>query len=126
MGQHSTAAFTAMILGLALAGASAGAESKPVELSAPNWIAGKIELVTRLGLDPIADLEVKGNYHWRWRANRPFVVGKYHCPSQTTLDVASSIVVVMAPPGGTCSSPVRAAVTMLKVDEDGSAEPLPR
>jgi hypothetical protein len=108
---------------LVLLGCFSIARSEPVLPSAPDWIGDNLELVARLGFDPVADLETRGNYHWRWRATRTLSVDKYQCPGGTTLDVSRTIVVVMAPPGETCSSSGRAATT-LKVERNGSAAPM--
>lgn len=91
----------------------------------PDWITDEsIERLTKMGVDPQADLETAGNYHWRWRARGKFSVGGFTCPAGTTVDISRNIRLIMAPDGARCSDAKLKGVKALKLLPDGSAEPL--
>lgn len=77
-----------------------------------------------MGVDPAADVEVKGNYHWRWRARRVLSIGGYLCPIGSAVDISRSITLISPPVNGPCKGSKRKAATALKILPDGSAEPL--
>ena len=92
----------------------------------PDWIGvEQLSLLTKMGIDPSADVEVKGNYHWEWRARQPLIVGGYTCPAGSAVDISRSITLVVAPEDAACSGRKRSGIRFLKVLPNGSAEPLP-
>lgn len=96
----------------------------PDSTAVPPWVSEKTPLLVALGIDPVADLEITGNYHWRWLTKRAFKAGDYQCPAGATVDISRSIVAVRPPPDLLCKSPGRADARMLRVGSDGSAEPI--
>ncbi len=91
----------------------------------PDWITGdSIKLLEKIGVDPQADLETAGNYHWRWRARGKLSVGGFSCPAGSTVDISRNIRLIMAPDGALCSGAKLKGVKALKLLPNGSVEPL--
>ena len=93
----------------------------------PDWIGdAQLSMLTKVGIDPSGDLEVKGNYHWRWRAKHKLAFGTYSCPAGSAVEVSRSITLVVAAETAPCSDLTGGHFGFLKILPDGSAEPLAR
>lgn len=90
----------------------------------PPWVSEKLPLVRAMGIDPAADLETRGAYHWRWRAKRELTVGNYRCPSGSAVDASRHMLGVTPAEQGACESGAHSGVQMLKVHPDGQVEPI--
>lgn len=89
----------------------------------PDWIGpDKLKLLESLGIDPAADVAQHGNYYWRWRAAHELHIGGYTCPAGSVIEVSRTITLVLSQ--SACQGPNGARANQLKVEEDGSAEPL--
>ena len=109
---------------LCVLGTAAWSPPSRAEEPRPDWISDeKLALIERIGIDPAADLAVKGNYHWKWRAHRELAIAGYRCPSGSEVMVSRSIVLVHAF-DRPCTGPDREPVTDLKIYPDGTAEPI--
>ena len=101
------------------------ARSSYAEQQRPRWITDeKLATLKTIGIDPTNDLEVKGNYHWRYRAKRSLVVGVYSCPIGSAVDLSRNIVLVLPPEVTPCTVPRGGEFRALKLAPNGSAEPL--
>lgn len=116
---------TAMTFAFVALGACTSPNPETAPEAVPPWVSDRVQQLSQLGLDPVANLETKGNYHWRWRASRPFDVSGYHCPAETAVDISRSILAVVPPQDAPCTSSRRAAAAMLRLNPDGSVEPIP-
>jgi len=91
----------------------------------PGFVSeGKLSALRRLGIDPDADIRMKGNYHWRWRAHKGFAVGVYSCPAESDVVFSRTIDLVMSPREVPCTAPQGGSFRALKLLPDGSVEPL--
>jgi hypothetical protein len=91
----------------------------------PTWVTEEhLALLRQLGIDPVADLETKGNYHWKWRSNHVLSIGGYRCPEGSTLSVSRSIVLIGAALETPCSDSSGHSTRSLKIYPDGSVEPI--
>ncbi len=93
---------------------------------APSWITKeKLAGLKTIGIDPANDIEAKGNYHWRYRAQKTVAVDVYSCPIGSTVDLSRTIDVIISPEGVPCSSAKGGNFRFLKLLPNGSAEPMP-
>ena len=91
----------------------------------PSWITDeKLATLKTIGIDPINDLVVKGNYHWRYRAKSPLVVGVYSCPIGSAVDLSRNIFLILSPEETPCTALRGGDFRALKLSPNGSAEPL--
>jgi hypothetical protein len=91
----------------------------------PDWMSQeRLAVLPRIGIDPKADLKARGNYHWRWRAKRQLSAGGYSCPAGSSVDISRNIILIMAPETSPCSDPAGHRTGSVKVNPDGSADPL--
>jgi hypothetical protein len=91
----------------------------------PAWITEEhLALLRQLRIDPVSDLEAKGNYHWRWRSNHVLSIGGYRCPEGSTLSVSRSIVLISASLDTPCDDAQGHRTASLKIYPDGSVQPI--
>jgi hypothetical protein len=72
------------------------------EAAAPWMTEEKLAAVRAIGIDLQKDLEAKGNYHWRYKASRPLIVGGYSCPVGSMVAISRNIMLVLAPEHAAC------------------------
>lgn len=99
-------------------------QSSVADFGDPPWVSEKLPLVRAMGIDPAADLETRGAYHWRWRARQELTVGSYRCPSGSAVDASRHMLGVTPPEQGSCESDAHSGAQMLKVHPDGQVEPI--
>ena len=93
----------------------------------PTWVTkSDLALLSKMGIDAAKDVEVKGNYRWRWRAKRELSISTYTCPVGSAVDVSGTTTLVIAPAGSFCRAGQGTHTNILKLLPDGSAKPLPR
>lgn len=91
----------------------------------PVWVdPGQVALLSKIGIDPVNDVEEKGNYHWSWRARAALSVSSYSCPAGSEVVISRTIMLVRAPQNAACQTARGARVAMLKFLPGGLAEPL--
>jgi hypothetical protein len=92
------------------------------EAAAP-WITDeKLAAIRAIGIDPVKDLEAKGNYHWRYRASRPLTVSGYSCPIGSMVGISRNIMLIMPPQNTACRDAKGGDVRALKLLPNGAAE----
>jgi hypothetical protein len=93
----------------------------------PSWITDvELAKLKTIGIEPTTDLEVKGNYHWRYRSKNKLAVDVYSCPIGSTVDISRHITLIIAPAEAPCSGVKGDHFGALKLLTNGSAEPLSR
>ena len=128
--QATTTPWPAATLALLLASACAPRTpvSEPATAASPNappaWVLEKQAALEGLGVDFIADLETRANYHWRWRPPGALTAGAYRCPPGSAVDVTRHLLLVIAFKRQTCVTGQGAETDIVKIYPDGTAEPL--
>lgn len=93
--------------------------------SNPIWITKeKTAMLKKIGIDPNADVKIKGNYRWEYKSQVKLIVGIYSCPAGTMVDISRSIFLVKAEPGKPCANSKGTNHLMLKVLPNGAVEPM--
>ena len=91
----------------------------------PSWItAEKLSTLKMIGIDPTADADARGNYHWRYRAKRPLVFEVYSCPAESIVALSRTVDLILPPKHAPCKGPGGGNFDALKLLPNGSVEPL--
>jgi len=91
----------------------------------PSWVTPeKLSILKTIGIDPITDLDPRGNYRWRYRAKRPLVVKPYSCPAESIVALSKTIDLILPPRQAPCTGPGGENFDALKLLPNGSVEPL--
>lgn len=92
----------------------------------PPWLPpASVARLHDLHIDFQSDLVERGNYHWEWRAPKPFRAGAFSCPAGAGVSISRSMMLVSAPPPSTpCRDEKGRAAPFVKLLEDGGAGPL--
>jgi len=110
---------------LAMAAALLLAHAASAEDPRPTWITEEhLALLRQLRIDPVSDIEAKGNYHWSWRSNHVLSIGGYRCPEGSTLSVSRTIVHISTAIETPCADAEGHRTHFLKIYRDGSVEPI--
>jgi hypothetical protein len=92
----------------------------------PSWVTNeKLEQLKTIGIDPESDLQVKGNYHWRFRTRKAVTIDAYSCPTGSIVAISRTIDLITPPEGSSCSGAKGDSFRALKLLPGGSAEPMP-
>jgi hypothetical protein len=90
----------------------------------PMWITDeKLAALLEIGIDPATDLEMKGYYHWRYRAKNKLSIDSYSCPIGSTVDISRNIVIIIPPKETPCVGLKGGDFGALKLLPSGLAEP---
>ena len=92
----------------------------------PGWITDEqLAALRKIGNDPTGDIEVKGNYSWRYRAKKNLDIDVYSCPIGSVVLVSRTIILIIAPKETPCNG-LKGGINFssLKLLPNGSAEPL--
>lgn len=91
----------------------------------PGYVSiDKLATLRRLGIDPDSDIEMRGNYHWRWRSPESFTIGAYSCPAGSVVAFSRTIDLILPLSKAPCIGQQGVRIKALRLLPDGSAVPL--
>lgn len=109
----------ALALVLASLAGAAAAQDRPA------WVTDdQIAFLRQSGVDPDADVRMRGAHHWTWWVKRRLAVGDYHCPVGSIIEISQTTLLVRAPSDSPCGGP-SGFEKFLQVHPNGQVEPLP-
>lgn len=95
------------------------------EKTNPNWLTiEKLELIKKIGIDPLSDIKTKGNYHYSYVAKVQLNFSNYKCPAGTSVDVSRNIILVRANDSKPCLDKQNNSYKNIRIGMDGSTHPL--